>query len=117
IARRRMKADDLLAAVDDCGRHLDALAARDCCDRAAVRPDAPQMPTIYVVLVRGEDDRVVVRRISDVLDFVVAGREQHSVAAARRDRIEMPPAVALGVEDDAVMPGPTEKFVRRQTGV
>src|SRR6266704_1974741 len=56
IARGRVKKGNLTAAVKQRRIHFDALAVGDLLGRAPADAHTPQVPAIYVVLVRREND-------------------------------------------------------------
>jgi len=62
---------------------------------------APQVTAIDVLLIRGEDHRLLIRGERDVFHIELAGGEQGSRAAAGRDRVQVIAAVLFGGEDDA----------------
>ena len=79
--------------------------------RRAVDRHRPDVPPVDVVLVRVVDHRAPVGRDVHVLDFEIARREQRGLAARRRHRIEMQPAVFLPREDQAIARAPIQLAV------
>ena len=89
-------------------RPLTRLARGDRSRCGAVEADRGKMASPEITDVRRIDKRRAIERLRDGLDFAVARREPCRGAARGRHRVEVPPAVFLPRERDAIVRGPED---------
>ena len=87
-----MKERDLATAIEDYRVHFDALTARNFLRRATRNIDAPQMTSVDIVLVRGEDYERSIWRKGRAINFEISRRQRNDRAASGGNRIGCVPS-------------------------
>src|SRR5205085_12331794 len=97
---------EVLAVTQHCRTPLDPLAASPLLLSSVGKIDAPEMAAINVATVGIEEDGFAVGSERPLLDFAIPGSHELRSAAARREGVQVLPAVLFGGDEQTIVRSP-----------